>query len=158
MADEVLSQEDIEALIAQTGEDTSTESSPNTMENAAAGHTGVQENSKKAPSEASVKPMEFAPVGAGLIGTTRSGVDLILDVELNVTVELGRATMQVRDVLALGPGSVVELDTLAGEPVSVVVNNKTIARGEIVVIDENFGVRITEIVDGGERRACAKAA
>jgi len=158
MADEVLSQEDIEALIAQTGGDTSTESSPQAMENAAADQVEVHENSKKVSSEASVKPMEFTPVGAGLTGAIRSGVDLILDVELNVTVELGRATMQVRDVLALGPGSVVELDTLAGEPVSVVVNNKIIARGEIVVIDENFGVRITEIVDGGERRACAKAA
>ncbi len=158
MSDEMLSKEDIEALIAQAGEDESTEHSSQAEGNSGAEQAEVQQNFKKASSEASVRPMEFAPVGAGLSSTARSGVELILDVELNVTVELGRATMQVRDVLALGPGSVVELDTLAGEPVSVVVNNKVIARGEIVVIDENFGVRITEIVDGGERRACAKAA
>jgi flagellar motor switch protein FliN/FliY len=87
-----------------------------------------------------------------------NGVDLILDVQLQVAVELGRAQMKVREVLGLGPGSVVELDKHAGEPVEVVVNNKTIAKGEVVVIDENFGVRITEIVSSQRNDANAKAA
>ena len=90
--------------------------------------------------------------------TVRNGVELILDVQLHVAVELGHTTMKVKDVLGLGPGSVVELDKHAGEPVEVVVNNKIVARGEVVVIDENFGVRVTEIVNRNERPSYAKAA
>ena len=80
-----------------------------------------------------------------------SGLDLILDVPLKVTVELGRTRMQIRDVLDLGKGSVVELDKLAGEPVDMLVNGKLIAKGEVVVIDENFGIRVTDIVSPIER-------
>ncbi len=80
-------------------------------------------------------------------------MDLILNVEVQATVELGRASLQVRDVLELGPGSVVELEKLAGDPVDVLVNNKPFARGEVVVIDENFGVRVTEIISPTERIA-----
>jgi flagellar motor switch protein FliN/FliY len=69
-------------------------------------------------------------------------------VPLEVTVELGRTTMSIKDILALGVGSVIELDKTAGEPVDIYVNNKLIARGEVVVIDENFGVRITSVVAG----------
>lgn len=76
---------------------------------------------------------------------------LLYDVELEVTVELGRTRRRVRDILAFRPGSIVELDKLAGEPVDIYVNNKHIARGEVVVIDENFGVRITELVGKLER-------
>ena len=68
-----------------------------------------------------------------------------------MTVELGRTKKQIREVLALGPGSLLELDKLAGEAVDVLVNGKLIARGEVVVIDENFGVRITDIVSPAER-------
>jgi len=92
------------------------------------------------------------------VGHPKSGVDLIMDVNVQVSVELGRSVMQVREVLSLGPGSVVELDKHAGEPVEVVVNNKTVARGEVVVIDENFGVRITEIVNTKGKEAHAQAA
>jgi flagellar motor switch protein FliN/FliY len=74
-----------------------------------------------------------------------------MDVPLQVTVELGRTRKLIRDILELGPGSVVELDKLAGEPVDVLVNGKLIAKGEVVVIDENFGVRVTEIVSPIER-------
>ena len=73
---------------------------------------------------------------------------------MRVTVELGRSTMTVEDVLALGPGSVIELNKLAGEPVDILVNEQLIARGEVVVVDENFGVRVTEIVSP-RRRATA---
>ncbi|OLF06904.1 flagellar motor switch protein FliN [Actinophytocola xanthii] len=75
-----------------------------------------------------------------------SGLDLLHGVEMEVTVELGRTRMTVRDLLSLRPGSVVELDRVAGSPADVLVNGRLIARGEVVVVDENFGIRITEIV------------
>lgn len=83
-------------------------------------------------------------------GETR-GVELILDVPLDVTVELGRKTLNVRDILGLVPGSLVELDKLAGESVDLMVNGKLFARGEVVVIDENFGVRVSSIITPQER-------
>ncbi|MCX7653680.1 MAG: flagellar motor switch phosphatase FliY [Fervidobacterium sp.] len=78
-------------------------------------------------------------------------LQLLFDVPLNVTVELGRTKLTLKEVMELGVGSLIELDKLTGEPVDVYVNNKLIARGEVVVIDENFGVRITEIVSPKER-------
>jgi flagellar motor switch protein FliN/FliY len=80
-----------------------------------------------------------------------AGLELILDISMPVTVELGRTRMLIRDILALGPGSVVELDKLAGEPVELLVNDRPIAKGEVVVIDENFGVRLTQISQPTER-------
>lgn len=73
-------------------------------------------------------------------------IDLLRDVELNVKIELGRSRMRVDDVLRLGEGSVVELDKLAGDPVDVFVNNRLVARGEVLVLNDNFCVRINEIV------------
>ena len=84
-------------------------------------------------------------------GGSPLGIDLILDITLPVTVELGRTRMLIRDILNLAPGSVLELDKLAGEPVDLLVNDKPIAKGEVVVIDENFGVRLTNIVNTTER-------
>jgi flagellar motor switch protein FliN len=80
-----------------------------------------------------------------------SRIDLILDITLPVTVELGRARMQIQDILKLGPGSIVELEKSAGDPVELLINDRPIARGEVVVIDENFGVRLTSIVTPAER-------
>ncbi len=82
---------------------------------------------------------------------TGGNIGLLLDVPLKLTVELGRTTKLVKEILALAPGSVVELDKLAGEAVDILVNEKLIAKGEVVVIDENFGVRITEIINPEER-------
>lgn len=73
-------------------------------------------------------------------------LDMLLDIPLKVTVELGRTNRPIREILDLSPGSIVELDKLAGEPVDILVNEKLIAKGEVVVIDENFGVRVTDIV------------
>jgi flagellar motor switch protein FliN/FliY len=78
-------------------------------------------------------------------------LDLILDVTLPVTVELGRARMQIQDVLKLAPGSVIELDKSAGDPVDLFINDRAIAKGEVVIIDENFGIRLTSIVTAAER-------
>ncbi|TAJ20693.1 MAG: flagellar motor switch protein FliN [Dehalococcoidia bacterium] len=101
-----------------------------------------------------VHPVRFPPLpeirGMPAGGVPRS-LDLIMDVSMRVTVELGRSSMTVEDVLSLGPGSVVELNKLAGEPVDVLVNEQLIARGEVVVVDENFGVRVTEIVSPRRR-------
>ncbi len=98
-----------------------------------------------------VRPAQFASFANSADGGSMANIDLILDVQLRVTVELGRKLMSVRDILALGPGSVVELDKVAGEPVDVLVNDRLIATGEVVVADDNFGVRITDIVNPAKR-------
>ena len=73
-------------------------------------------------------------------------LDLLMNVSLAVSAELGRCTMRVSDVLKLGKGSIVELDRLAGGPVDVLVNNRLVARGEVVAVDDRFGIRVTEVV------------
>ena len=78
-------------------------------------------------------------------------IDLLMDVNLPISIELGRTRMSISDILGLGAGSVVELNKLAGEPVDVMVNGKIVAKGEVVVIDENFGVRITQLMTPQER-------
>lgn len=78
-------------------------------------------------------------------------LDFILDIPLKVTVELGRAKMSVREILQLGQGSVVELSKFAGEPLEVLVNDKLVARGEVVVVNEKFGIRLTDIISPIER-------
>lgn len=77
------------------------------------------------------------------------GLERLHDVLVELTVEVGRTHMTIRDTLALGPGSIVTLDRLSGEPVDLLVNGKPIARGEVVVIDEEFGLRVTEVVAPG---------
>src|SRR4029450_4898080 len=79
-----------------------------------------------------------------------SSIDLLRDVDLNVKIELGRSRMPVEDVLKLGEGSVVELDKLAGDPVDVFVNDRLVARGEVLVLNDNFCVRVNEIVAGAK--------
>ena len=78
-------------------------------------------------------------------------MDFILDIPLKITVELGRSKMMIRDVLQLAQGSVVELAKFAGEPLEVLVNEKLIARGEVVVVNEKFGIRLTDIISPVER-------
>lgn len=91
-----------------------------------------------------IEPQQGA--GALSVGNMR----MLLDIPLEVRVELGRTQRLLREILAIGPGSVIELDRLAGEPVDVVVNGKIVARGEVVVVDENFGVKISEIISSAE--------
>lgn len=98
-----------------------------------------------------VSPVQFSQLGEMEVEGTPGNIGMLYDVPLNVTVELGRTRRSVRDILELTQGSVIELDKLAGEPVDVLVNNTLIATGEVVVIEENFGVRITEIVNTKER-------
>jgi flagellar motor switch protein FliN/FliY len=98
-----------------------------------------------------VKPVEFAQLGGADFAGSQGNLDLIVDIPVRITVELGRTRKTIGEVLALGPGSVVELNKMAGEPVDVLVNGKLIARGEVVVIDESFGIRVTEVVSKAER-------
>jgi flagellar motor switch protein FliN/FliY len=92
-------------------------------------------------------PSAGPPPGAAQAGSNRSwGIEMLRDVEMEVTCELGRTRMTVRQLLALAPGDVVELDRLAGSPADLLVNGTLLARGEVVVVDESFGLRITEIV------------
>jgi flagellar motor switch protein FliN/FliY len=90
-------------------------------------------------------------VGMAQMESSGGNIGLLMDVPLKLTVELGRTSRTVKEILALAPGSVVELDKLSGEAVDILVNEKLIAKGEVVVIDENFGVRITEILDPEQR-------
>ena len=76
----------------------------------------------------------------------KENIDLIMDVPLEVTVELGRTSKSIHDILDFAPGTIIELNKIAGEPIDVLVNGKYVAKGEVVVIEESFGVRITEII------------
>ncbi len=87
-----------------------------------------------------------------------NALELLLDIPLEISVELGRVKMMVRDVVELGTGSIVEIDKAAGEPVDVMVNGRLVARGEVVVIEDNFGVRITEVLNPHERNGRGEAA
>ncbi|MCB0210194.1 MAG: flagellar motor switch protein FliN [Anaerolineae bacterium] len=97
------------------------------------------------------RPAQFAPLQSPGSISSSTNLDLLLGVSLRVTVELGRTKMNIEEVLRLGPGSVVELDKLAGEPVDVLVNERLIARGEVVVLDDRFGVRITDVLPPAQR-------
>lgn len=101
--------------------------------------------------EIPVQPVQFAPLQPNFNPKEIANIDLIMDVPLQITVELGKSKKTIREILALGPGSVIELDKLAGEPVDLLVNGKLLAKGEVVVIDENFGIRVTDIISPIER-------
>lgn len=98
-----------------------------------------------------VRTAEFAPFGEIADAGAPQNLELIMDLSLRVTVELGRTVMSVREVLSLGPGAVVQLDKLAGEQVDILINDRLVAKGEVVVVDENFGVRIIDILTPGKR-------
>lgn len=98
--------------------------------------------------EGQIRPLQFTQLEGGVgVSQTSSSIDLLRDVPMTVAAELGRTKMQVREILRLGVGSVIELSRMTGEPIDVLVNGKVIARGEVVAIDENFGVRITEVLN-----------
>lgn len=99
------------------------------------------------PQAMNIQPAQFQSfTGASMGPDAPANIDLIMDVALEVTVELGRTKKSISDVLEFAPGTIIELDKVAGEPVEVLVNGKLVARGEVVVIEESFGVRVTEII------------
>jgi flagellar motor switch protein FliN/FliY len=97
-----------------------------------------------------VKKAEFSSLTDDVKGDKPIDINFLMDITLLLSIELGRAVMNVKDILSLRDGSVVELNKLAGDPVDIFVNNKLIARGEVVVIDDNFGVRVTDILSPTE--------
>lgn len=103
------------------------------------------------PSHTPVQEARFADLRDQPIGDGQRNIDFLRDVEVELTAELGSARMRIKHILGLRPGSVVELDRLAGEPVELTINKTLIARGEVVVVDEKFAVRITEIVSPEKR-------
>lgn len=116
-----------------------------------ASHRSGSSTPAKVSAPIAFQPAVFPELSTEQVPKETRNIDLILDVSLQLTVELGRARKQIREVLNFGPGSVIELDKLAGEAVDVLVNGKLIAKGEVVVIDENFGVRITDIISPADR-------
>ncbi|WP_020612472.1 flagellar motor switch phosphatase FliY [Sediminispirochaeta bajacaliforniensis] len=101
--------------------------------------------------QANVQPVQFPPLNPQMVSGEQGNIGLLMDVYMEMTVELGRTKRLIKDILGMGEGTIIELDKLAGEPVDILVNHKLIAKGEVVVIDENFGVRVTEIVSPMDR-------
>lgn len=98
-----------------------------------------------------VQAVQYPTLMGGVPAGEQGNIGLIMDVFMEMTVELGRTKKQIKEILGMGEGTIIELDKLAGEPVDILVNHKPIAKGEVVVIDENFGVRVTEILSPMER-------
>jgi flagellar motor switch protein FliN/FliY len=105
----------------------------------------------KVSSGAKKNPAEFPELKEGEVKSGSGDLDFIMDIPLEVTVELGRTTMPIFDLLQLGQGSIVELSKVAGDPLEILVNKKLIARGEVVVVNEKFGIRLTDVVSTKER-------
>lgn len=147
----ILSQADLDALVAAASEDSPAEQAEYGL---------LDETSEAAP-----PPMPAPAIGmvdlpsfdspaAGAYDAPEgaSGLGRVRDIPLEVTVELGRTRLLIRDILDLSPGSIIELDKIAGEPVDLFANGMLVARGEVIVIDDNFGVRLTEIITAVERK------
>ncbi|MCM1498956.1 MAG: flagellar motor switch phosphatase FliY [Clostridium sp.] len=97
--------------------------------------------------DVNVQPVQFQPFNAAVNPITQQeNIDLIMDVPLEVTVELGRTSKSIKEILEFAPGTIIELDNIAGEPIDVLVNGKLVAKGEVVVIEESFGIRVTDII------------
>jgi flagellar motor switch protein FliN len=109
-------------------------------------------------SNSAVARAQFNELGPNAAGAASGemNLNLILDVAVTLALEVGRARMSVRDLLQLAPGAIVELDRLANEPLDVLVNGVRVARGEVVVVNEKFGIRLTEVVSASERMEQAR--
>lgn len=103
------------------------------------------------PNNVDVKPVQFQNFDTASFIQQKENIDIIQDVPLEVTVELGRSKKPIKEILEFNPGTILELDKIAGEAIDILVNGKFIAKGEVVVIDENFGVRVTEIINANDR-------
>lgn len=115
--------------------------------------SGEHENGDNTSQEKSVdaKPANFTPLKAANTGGGINNLDFILDISLQISVNVGGTKMLIKDLLQLGQGSIIELNKLAGEPMDVLVNDKLIARGEVVVVNDKFGVRLTDVLSLTDR-------
>lgn len=112
--------------------------------------TAVAEQPSTA-AEMAAKPLTFEQFGPGSQGTTQNDLDMVLDIPVRLTVELGRTKMPIKQLLQLSQGSVVELAGMAGEPLDVLINGFLIAQGEVVLINDKLGIRLTDIITPSER-------
>ncbi len=103
------------------------------------------------PQNVNVQPVQFQNFDISSVAQQKENIEIIMDVPLEVSVELGRTHKKIKDILEFSPGTIIELDKLAGEPIDILVNGKFVAKGEVVVIDENFGIRITDIISVEQR-------
>lgn len=146
-----ISDSDIDALLAEMNAAPATPAAPAVAPAARATPSAVPpppQQAAAAPSNAgfATTPLNLPDLQRAMSEAQSSSIDLLRDVELNVKIELGRSRMLVEDVLKLAEGSVVELDKLAGDPVDVYVNERLVARGEVLVLNDSFCVRVNEIV------------
>jgi flagellar motor switch protein FliN/FliY len=114
-------------------------------------NVGVNAPSSPPVSSPSPTPASFPSLDGGGATPAPKNIDFILDIPMQVTVQVGSTKMVIRELLQLGQGSVIELEKLAGEPMEVLVNNKLVARGEVVVVNEKFGIRLTDVISAAER-------
>jgi flagellar motor switch protein FliN/FliY len=114
-------------------------------------NVGANAPSPPPGSSPSPTPASFPSLDGGGATPAPKNIDFILDIPMQVTVQVGSAKMVIRELLQLGQGSVIELEKLAGEPMEVLVNNKLVARGEVVVVNEKFGIRLTDVISAAER-------
>lgn len=135
---------------AQAGAAAETEASTEDDWAAAMAEQAAQEHKADAPATAATTKL-FESFGGSTAAPANQGLELILDIPVTLTVELGRTKISIRNLLQLAHGSVVELEGLAGEPMDVLVNGTLIAQGEVVVVNEKFGIRLTDIITPQER-------
>lgn len=109
------------------------------------------EDEKKEAGPENVKPVNFSPLKAAGTPFGTNNLDFILEVPLQISVHIGSTKMLIKDLLQLGQGSIIELSKIAGEPMDVLVNDRLIARGEVVVVNDKFGIRLTDIMSPSER-------
>lgn len=164
-----LTQEQLDALLAaadaegadpggpETWPDTASVAADETQEPGA--DVGDEILGVPSPARSVVDLPSFGTPGAGgaFSSALPSGMGRVRDIPLEVTVELGRTRLLIRDILDLGTGSIIELDKIAGEPVDLLANGLLLARGEVVVIEDNFGVRVTEIITASDRSQMKEA-
>lgn len=149
-----MEQNEIDALMREMdgGEATAAVAPPPEEENLS--WDDVQEEmeaTRKEDAPTEVASVSFGELQSNAVPKTNMDIDFILDIPLTLTVELGRSKMLISELLQLGQGSVLELSKLAGEPMDIFINHRLIARGEVVVVNEKFGVRLTDIVSPAER-------
>jgi flagellar motor switch protein FliN/FliY len=148
-----------EAIVHALNNDAKAPSAPLHGASRGAGSSGAQASGGGRPAmgamnvsgSTNVQAVQFPSLAPHITAQEQGNISLIMDVFMEMTVELGRTRKLIKEILGMGEGTVIELDKLAGEPVDILVNHKLIAKGEVVVIDENFGVRVTEIVSPQER-------
>ncbi|HEX3018861.1 MAG TPA: flagellar motor switch protein FliN [Chitinispirillaceae bacterium] len=128
-----------------------TDNSPSVSDQVGLSMSEIDDLSRVTSFDSSDSSFQETSLTGHVIKESSTNIDMLLDIELDVSIELGRSLLSIKRVLELAPGSIVELDRMAGEPVDLLVNNKVVAKGEVVVIDESFGIRIVSLVSAEER-------